>query len=628
MNIFDRQSLKKRQSFLLLLCFIAALFSMAVFIHVTIAGFSYLLGETDSFSEPSIPALSLIGIVWMTIIAGGFFRALDVRAGGAVLARRFGAVHASDRSRFEKEQQLLNVVAEMSIASSKAVPDVYVLRSEASINAFVLGKPASKRGNSKRHVIVLTQGALDAFERDELLAVVAHEFGHIANDDLTFNMHLLVALGGLMAIDEVGRLLLGDDPAENFHPGVIVGLLLRALGSVGTISGRLISAAFSRQREYLADAMAAQYTRNPFSLASALSIIQLDDEPSLHGVYAQELAHLCFQSDAGKPWYKRLLSSHPPLQKRINAIDPHFVVKQRKAKEQSKNVGSVNDSTIAEMPLAFTGAEHATSALVQEDGGSTGSTGSTGLPDNIDILLNDETNCLAVLFALFASTDLIKQRDYLNAISFGFNDIFSSKVKNLLKLMPNQLHEEKMLLIEHATSVLNKSIKLENRQLLLLKLERMLKAGEDYSLMNYASLQLVRQKLDVEFPLIETLASEQVAQGRRAKAFDAMGNEFALLLSLMVEASGASKNEQDREFERVLKCYTQTQLPRRTGNETGIVAEVEVAFQTLYVQPKAIRQAFVQHCVEIIQRDGYVAPTERSLLGLFAASLGCQAIAA
>ena len=622
MNIFDRQSLKKRQSFLLLLCFIAALISMAVVIHVTIAGFSYLLGQTDSFSDPSTPALALIGIVWMTIIAGGFFRALDVRAGGAVLARKFGAVHASGGYRFEKEQQLMNVVAEMSIASRMELPDVYVLRLEPSINAFVLGKPSAKRGKSKRHVMVLTQGALDAFDRDELLAVVAHEFGHIANDDLTFNMHLLVALGGLMAIDEVGRLLAGEDPSENFHPGVIVGLLLRGLGSVGTLSGRLISAAFSRQREYLADAMAAQYTRDPFSLASALSIIQLNDEPSLHGMYAQELAHLCFQSGAGKPWYKRLLSSHPPLQRRINAIDPHFVVKQRKVKRQCKKVDAVKNSTISEMPLAFTGAEGVSTVVVHEGGSS------SALPDNVELLLNDETNCLAVLFALFASTDVIKQQGYLNAIAFGFNDNFSSKVKNLLKSMSIQLHEEKMLIIEHATSVLNKSLELEKRQLILLKLERLLKAGEDYSLMNYASLQLVRQKLDVEFPLIETLATEQVAQARRAKAFDAMGNEFALLLSLMVEASGASKSEQDKEFERVLKCYTQAGLPRRTASEAGIVVEVEAAFQTLYVQPEAIRQAFVQHCVEIIQSDGYVAPSERSLLGLFAASLGCQAMAA
>jgi len=95
-----------------------------------------------------------------------------------------------------------------------------------------------------------------------------------------------------------------------------------------------------------------------------------------------------------------------------------------------------------------------------------------------------------------------------------------------------------------------------------------------------------------------------------------------------VESSGASQAEQDKEFDRVLKCYTQTRYPRRTGNETGIVSEVEAAFQTLYVQPQAIRQAFVQHCVEITQRDGYVAPSERSLLDLFAASLGCQAIAA
>lgn len=625
MKIFDRQNQKRRQSWLLLLCFIGALICMGVVIHVTIAGLSYLMGESDSFSDPSMPAMWLIGVVWMTIIAGGFFRALDVRAGGAVLARRFGAVHASDRSRFDKEQQLLNVVAEMSIASGTSLPDVYVLRTEPSINAFVLGKPSS-RGKSKRYVIVVTQGALDAFGRDELLAVVAHEFGHIANDDLTFNMHLLIALGGLMAIDEVGRLLVGEDPTENFHPGVVVGFLLRALGSVGVISGRLISAAFSRQREYLADAMAAQYTRDPYSLASALDVIEQHDEPSLHGAYAQELAHLCFQSGTGRAWYKRLMSSHPPLINRIKAIDPHFAVKRRKADHGKSESGSGGASPVSDTTF-FSGSESA--AANQYDSAREGETENTPvLSDQAAIVLNSETHCVAVLFALFASSDVIKKREYMNALSFGFNEKFSNTVKHLLSSIPDDLRDDKLLIIEHATSVLKKSLKTDVRQRILVKLERLVKVGDDYSLMDYASLQLVRQKLDVEFPLIDTLAREQVAEGRRAKSFDSMGSEFALLLSLMVESSGASQVEQEKEFDRVLKCYTQTRYPRRTGNETGIVSEVEAAFQTLYVQPQAIRQAFVQHCVEITQRDGYVAPSERSLLDLFAASLGCQAVAA
>lgn len=612
MDFFGRQALKRHHSHLLLIGFVAALAVMGIFIHLVIASLSFILGETDSFSQPSTPALVLIALVWLMILIGGFFRALDVRAGGAVLARRFGAVHASDRSRHEKEKQLLNIVAEMSIAASTPQPDVFVLRHEPSINAFVLGNEGS------RHVIVVSQGALDSFDRYELQAVVAHEFGHISNGDLPLNMRLLIALGGLMAVDEVGRLLVGDDLNNSAHPGMIVGYLLRALGSVGVFFGSLIRAAFSRQREYLADATAVQFTRNPFALASALNIVHEHQyKPALHSAYAQELAHLCFQSGKSLPWYKRLLASHPNMQRRIDAIDPHFSVKKRKSKEPIENSSSSN------VPVASV--SHNPS-LVPQDPQITQS----GLSDQVTLLLSEESYCLAGLFALFPAVDSNKKRDYLNAISFGFNVQFSNQVKQLLSRMPDELHQNQLAVIEHTTDVLKKSLSHESRQRVVGKLERLLTVSGNYNLMNYATMQLIRRKLAVEFPIVEKIASKRtpIAQSRRVKTFDAMGSEFALLLSLMVESSGASATVLDEEFERVLKCYTQTYYPRRTGTEMGIVEELEAAFQTLYVQPKSIRQAFVQHCIEIMQHDGIQAGAEKSLLDLFAASLDCEELLA
>jgi len=160
----------------------------------------------------------------------------------------------------------------------------------------------------------------------------------------------------------------------------------------------------------------------------------------------------------------------------------------------------------------------------------------------------------------------------------------------------------------------------------MLKLERLLATDDHYDLMSYATLQLVRRKLDVEFPVIETLADSEHdgAEARLAKNFDSMGAEFALLLSLMLETSGAKPEQLEADFKRVLTCYTQSDYPRRTAEEAGIIEELEDAFQTLYVQPKPIRLAFVQHCVEIVRSDGHVARAEVALLELFAAALGCE----
>lgn len=581
---------------------------IALMIHLIMGGLSYAFGGTTNLWQPSLQATTMIGIMWLAILLGCFMRMLDVRAGGAVLARRFGAVHASDRSRHAHEKRLLNVVAEMSIAASCPQPDVFVLRNESGINAFVVG--AIEGGQA----IVVSQGALDTLDRDELQAVVAHEFGHIVQDDLPLNMRLLIVLGGLHAITEIGHLLTGKDPDELAHPGVLVGFLLRGVGSVGVGFGTLLRAAFSRQREYLADATAVQFTRNPQGLASALACIRDASEPMpLQTPYSQELAHMCFHMGNLLPWYQRLFASHPPLQARIDAIDPHFAVKRRNKKKQEESVST--QSSWGQGAAAYN-----TPVFSMDN------VNSSGLSDRIVLLLPDDSSCLAAIFSVFASDDASARKEYLSAIAFAYNQRFSDRVKELLSVMQDELRNDQISVIEHATSHLREKVKFDNRLRLLMNLEKLLVLEGEYSLMNYATLQLIRRNLDAEFPVLENRVGGDtaLADQRRVKTFDAMGQEFALLLSLMVESSGAPAQKLDSEFQRVLRCYTQTAHPRRTGKEPGIIAELEAAFQTLYVQPQPIRQAFVQHCVEIMQGDGHVARAEQALLDLFAASLGCQ----
>ncbi|MBX2882983.1 MAG: M48 family metalloprotease, partial [Granulosicoccus sp.] len=577
MDFFSQQSIRKRHSLFILVGFVMAMLAIALIIQISVAGFSMFLGESKSIWIPSTQAIVMVGIVWLTLLAGSFFRALDVRAGGAVLARRLGAVHASNRARHDKEKVLLNVVAEVSIASGTVQPEVYVLRNESSINAFVLGNA------SNRNVIVVTNGALEAFDRDQLQAVVAHEFGHIANGDLPLNMRLLVALGGLMAIDEVGRWLYSKGPGNNFHPGIIVGALLIGIGSVGVFAGKLIRAAFSRQREFLADASAVQFTRNPLALASALGTIKSrDDEPALHSPHMQELVHLCFRMGITRKWFYKLLNTHPSLQDRIDAIDPHYAVKQRKERDRQANNSELSGSAMQGMLSAgdsdLAGHNDQISSTILSD-----CEDHIVPSDRIFLLLGDQTSWLAALFAVFANSDPIKHTAYLNTIAFSFDQQFAAKVKDVLRLLPDEFKHEKVSVITHVTDNLRQSVEAKTRQQIVHKLEQIIAAGNDYDLVSYATLQLIRRKLDLEFPILESLADHRtpVAQARKVKTFDAMGGEFALLLSLVVEASGATATQLDEQFKRVLKCYTQTSYSRRTANETGIIDELEAAFQTL-----------------------------------------------
>ena len=631
MNFFDNQDNRRRQSNLLLLGFVFALLAMAFVIHLSVALFSMLLGESNSLFTLSTPAMGLIGIVWLTVLTGCFFRALDVRSGGEVLARRFGATLAADRARFESERQFLNIVAEMAIASRTPQPAAYVMRNESSINAFVVGMQSGELA------IVVTQGALDAFDRDQLQGVVAHEFGHITSGDLPLNMRLLIALGGLMAIDEVGRVLLYKSPELQFHPAMIVGYLLRGFGSIGVLAGRMIRSAFSRQREYLADASAVQFTRNPYALASALALIRdADEKVPLHSAHAEELAHLCFQSGDVRNFFARMFATHPAVQKRIDVIEPYFEVKQRQVlrdAEKFQKLRSSASNSIAGAHLLSGSAGESNDVLpllaaTDQDAHQiiTMDVNESILSDRVLLMLPDESSCLAAIFAVFAPEEAFRRHAFLSSLAFIFDQSFADRVKQSIGSLKCELSEDKLAIIDHCAAILRSEITLENRRLLMLKLEKLLATDDQYDLMTYATLQLARRKLDVEFPVVETLADEsgKCAKARQAKNFDSMGEEFALLLSLMVETSGAPSEELEIQFKRLLTCYTQNEYPRRTASETGIVKELEEAFQTLYVQPKPIRLAFVQHCVEIIRSDGHIARAEAALLELFAASLGCE----
>jgi len=613
MDFFGSQDNRRKQSAILLVFFIAAMLAMAFVIHVVAVFISLPASTGIDFSQPSKPAKAFIILVWLTCSFGCLFRILDVRAGGATLAKRFGGVEANTTGRYRNEKEFVDIVSEISVASSCQMPRVFILHRESAINAFVVG------GFTGKEALVVSQGAIEKLDRDQLSAVIAHEFGHISQGDIPVNMRLLIALGGLNAIDEVGKLLMTErrDGKLVGHPGVIVGFVLRVIGSIGVFFGRLTRSAFSRQREFLADACAVQFTRNPESLAAALSVIRDEhDEEAIHSVHAEEITHLCFQNGEKVKWYDKLFATHPPVQKRIDAIDPHFAVKLRSKKRATeKKKPNLYRAGGGANAVPLTGAEPGISV---------------GLSDLASVTLIDSASCLAVLHAVFVSDDSGKSKLYYEAIAFAYNKIFAHQVREIRETLYTDLHSNQLAIIDKATSQLCDSIKLDNRQRLLKSLEKLLLVEGEFTLMNYATLQLIRRKLNAEFPVLEQKVDKvhSIAQAAQAKSFDTMGREFALLLSLIVESSGNQIEQLDQQFANALKCYTKEHHPRRSAEEPGIVKELEASFQTLYVQPRGIREAFVRHCLEIAQADGHIARDERALLDLFAASLKCDALAA
>ena len=264
------------------------------------------------------------GVALIVIIGGSLLRIAELSKGGGAIAERLGGRLLTANTADLAERRYLNVVQEMALASGLPVPLCYVIDGDETINAFAAG-------NSPQDAAVgVTRGALRNLTRDELQGVIAHEFSHIGNGDMKLNLRIIGAIAGLTALAQLGYIffrLAGHVRGKNSAPialgMVLVGVVVLLIGSGGILFGKIIQASVSRQREYLADASAVQFTRNPLGLASALKKVAGLSGAQREASSAElEAQHMFFAGSAG--FLESLFSSHPPIDERIRRVDPAF----------------------------------------------------------------------------------------------------------------------------------------------------------------------------------------------------------------------------------------------------------------------------------------------------------------
>jgi Zn-dependent protease with chaperone function len=249
--------------------------------------------------------------------------------GGRHVARMLGGKRVSNPCDDLERTKLLNIVEEMAVATGIKAPAIFVLPDEPGINAFAAGLDV------KDAVIGITQGALDRLSRNQLQGIIAHEFSHIINGDMRLNIQILGVLTGVQAISMAARFLLrlaiptSEKGSGGKHPlGMILALIFGAalwpIGQVGSLFATLIHLAVNRQREFLADASAVQFTRDPIGLCEALAIL-LEDElgSQITGSQARLVSYLFFAS-GGRTWHQ-LMQTHPSLEERIRRLNPASV---------------------------------------------------------------------------------------------------------------------------------------------------------------------------------------------------------------------------------------------------------------------------------------------------------------
>jgi Zn-dependent protease with chaperone function len=334
-DFFERQDIARRNTIRLVILFVLAVLAIMASIDLLLAAtMGYMARDPATgavdwtlVADPQLLALAVAGTL-IVVGGGSLFKVAQLRGGGRVVAEELGGRRLNPDTAVPSEQQLLNVVEEMAIASGTPVPPVYLLDQEEGINAFAAGFAPDNA------VIGVTRGAAEQLTRDELQGVIAHEFSHILNGDMRLNIRLIGLLHGILIIGILGYFLLRMTAFSGYRrqrsrqegnqlPILALGAGLMAVGFFGTFFGNLIKAAVSRQREFLADASAVQFTRQPEGLAGALKKIGgLASGSAIQSPNAPEVSHLFFgRATSG---LSGLFSTHPRLPTRIRRIDPSW----------------------------------------------------------------------------------------------------------------------------------------------------------------------------------------------------------------------------------------------------------------------------------------------------------------
>jgi Zn-dependent protease with chaperone function len=371
-------------------------------------------------------SLSTIGFISLSSL----YKIAALSSGGGKVARSLGGTLITAESTDPLRRRLYNVVEEMAIASGIPMPEVYVLEQEPGINAFAAGFTTGDAA------VTVTRGMLETLSRDELQGVIGHEFSHILNGDMRLSTRLMGLLFGILVIGLIGRAVLNsarygtmrsDNSRRDGTAAIyLAGLGLFLIGYIGVFFGQLIKAAVSRQREFLADASAVQFTRQTQGIAGALKKIAAVQQGSeLQAADAEEVSHMLFATGAS---FGSLLATHPPLVQRIQVLEPNFDESEidRLAELLHRQTQSGSEAIEESSVTAGFAPQHfavtpntVTETVGMPDEGhiQLASALRQSIPENIYRAAHSDTDALPLILALLLDANEDVRREQLNLIS-------------------------------------------------------------------------------------------------------------------------------------------------------------------------------------------------------------------
>src|SRR5579862_6528917 len=645
MDFFAQQDKTRRKTKALVFYFILAVAALIVAVYfaslIIFTGAQshfHRYGEEPAFAlwNPRVFLGAAAGVL-AVILIGSSYKTMALAQGGSVVSEMMGGRPINLNTNDPDERKLLNVVEEMAIASGVPVPPVYVMDTEDGINAFAAGH---KPGDA---TVTVTRGCMKLLTRDELQGVIGHEFSHILNGDMRLNIRLIGIIFGILCLAIVGRILLqtvrGGDRGKNPLP--IVGLVLLIIGYIGVFFGRLIQAAVSRQREFLADASSVQFTRNPGGITGALKKIGgLGETGSrLSHAHAEELSHMFFGNGVSEPFIG-LLETHPPLADRIRVFDSAFDGKFSYVRYDGRDRPPEAISTPKRQPLpnlfgtvlggAILASGDADQPPVIRSHSVLPNLGNPtplhlkyaeqlrdSLPDSVKAAARAPLDAVALIYAMLLSPDEKERATQLAGLAQRVDTAIQQKTGALFPDVTRAAAHAHLPMINLALGAL-RQLTADQFAQFSQTLQWLIESDGKVELFEFVLQKIVLHHLGPQFD-----------QGRRDVvqyySIKPLVPDCAVLLSALANVGSNDAAE-------IQKAFTTGMPYLRAPDETVLVLlpreqcdvkQIDVALNRLALAVPTIKKNLIEACIHTVGADGVILEAEAELLRAIADTLDC-----
>ncbi len=625
-DFFESQDAARRSTGRLVILFGLAVVAIAVTIYALAVGLVGYHGQDRTGAillDPNWWDPELMGVVALAVLVlvggGSLYKIAQLRGGGQVVAEQLGGRLLHRDTTDPQERVLLNVVEEMALASGTPTPPVYLLEDEEGINAFAAGFSPNDA------VIGVTRGTLHQLRRDELQGVIAHEFSHILNGDMQLNIRLMGVLHGILLIGILGYFVLRSamyssmgrrsDRGNSAIMLLALGGGLIVIGALGTFFGKWIKASVSRQREFLADASAVQFTRDPDGIAGALKRIGgFVSGSAVASPNTPEASHLFF-GQALRGGLNSIFATHPPLVERIRRLDPSFDGEFTTVESpEHRSAAGGAASQFAGAPASQVSIEHA----VEDIGRPTlqhlayAAELVRSLPAAITESVHESYGARALIYALLIDRDPDSRRAQLEWLSENADRGVDALT---LKLLPDveQLDPRTRLpLIDMALPAL-RDLSMGQYRAFRRNVDELVRADARIDLFEWTLQRILIAHLAQHFEPVR-------APGIKYRSMRRLAPHCTILLSSLALARAGADPE--GAIERAANTLGLPELVKLPAERCGL-AQLDGALNQLARATPSLKRQVLQACAEYIAADGRVAIAEAELLRATADALGC-----